>query len=255
MPNFRHSEIGVTIATAAVTFRIYNAFMPRRFLHRAAFTLIELLVVVAIIGILAALLFPVFGRVRGNGRRAACQSNLKQYALAVSMYLQDSDDRYPMGFTPVDPANGLYKAAFDSVLPYVKSPQISVCPGDTEPPDIDLRGFGSGQYSYAGNDLIFRSPALDDPPLPPPSAAQVIVAAKIPLVYEAANHTNFVPSTSDYAPAAYPPYIQAEKRHFDGANCLFADGHVKWYKEHPDFVEPGNQYPSSYWNVPPDQTQ
>ena len=42
-------------------------------MNRKGFTLIELLVVIAII---AAILFPVFARVRENARRASCQSNL-----------------------------------------------------------------------------------------------------------------------------------------------------------------------------------
>lgn len=44
---------------------------------RRGFTLIELLVVITIIGLLAALLFPVFAKVRENGRRTSCQSNEK----------------------------------------------------------------------------------------------------------------------------------------------------------------------------------
>lgn len=40
--------------------------------NSSGFTLIELLVVVAIIAVLAAILFPVFARARENARRASC---------------------------------------------------------------------------------------------------------------------------------------------------------------------------------------
>ncbi len=63
---------------------------------RRAFTLIELLVVIAVIAILAALLFPVFSRARESARKTGCLSNLKQMGLAVTLYLQDYDETYPM---------------------------------------------------------------------------------------------------------------------------------------------------------------
>lgn len=62
---------------------------------RRGFTLIELLVVVAIIAILAAILFPVFVQAREKGRQATCLSNLKQIGTAFSMYLQDYDESFP----------------------------------------------------------------------------------------------------------------------------------------------------------------
>ena len=63
---------------------------------KKAFTLIELLVVVSIIALLAAILFPVFGRARKNARRTSCQSNLKQIALGIAQYVQDYDERFPL---------------------------------------------------------------------------------------------------------------------------------------------------------------
>jgi prepilin-type N-terminal cleavage/methylation domain-containing protein len=56
---------------------------------RAGFTLLELLLVSLILGILAALLFPVLAQARKEARMARCTANLRQLGMACSLYAAD----------------------------------------------------------------------------------------------------------------------------------------------------------------------
>jgi prepilin-type N-terminal cleavage/methylation domain-containing protein len=112
-------------------------------MRRKGFTLIELLVVVAIIVILAGILFPVFAASRRAAYNAACLSNLKQVGLATQMYVQDYDEAFPVACNQIDRVVG--KAQLDNeqpqqpiqtpylwvvLTPYVKNPGIWRCPAD-----------------------------------------------------------------------------------------------------------------------------
>ncbi len=63
--------------------------------EKKGFTLIELLVVVAIIALLAALLIPVIGMVRGQAKQAQCLNNLRQLGIGMLIYAGDNDGCIP----------------------------------------------------------------------------------------------------------------------------------------------------------------
>lgn len=56
------------------------------------FTLIELLVVIAIIAVLAGLLLPALGKAKARGQAVACGNQIKQLALAWTLYADENMD-------------------------------------------------------------------------------------------------------------------------------------------------------------------
>ena len=136
--------------------------------RRRAFTLIELLVVLTIIGLLAALLFPVFARARERARQAVCESNLHQLGLAVQMYQQDWNGVLPANGPAlcVGPCGGAER--MDFLHPYDADRATYRCPEDNTPsPENQLVFF----YNYQGQNYLPHNPnstLARDPAEPPP---------------------------------------------------------------------------------------
>lgn len=81
-----------------------------------AFTLIELLVVVAIIAILAGILFPVFAHAKDAANKTTFISNGRQVALSLVMYTQDNEDLFPRA-EPFDEETQTITAGYPVALP------------------------------------------------------------------------------------------------------------------------------------------
>ncbi len=108
-------------------------------LKSRAFTLIELLVVIAIIAILAAILFPVFAQAKLAAKKTADLSNIKQIGTAVVLYINDSDDVYPMAsyFSQGVAYGNMYRWSSQLCLgPYIKNTQIFQAPVDSYKVDL-----------------------------------------------------------------------------------------------------------------------
>jgi prepilin-type N-terminal cleavage/methylation domain-containing protein len=118
-----------------------------------AFTLVEVLVVIAIIAILAALLFPVLSAAESHARRTTCLNNLKQINLATRMYAEDNHDAIvlPSGFVSAKTDYQLYKEYVKSYASYTGQPSPSeklfACPADTF---YYTWGGGTGKYHNLG---------------------------------------------------------------------------------------------------------
>lgn len=61
---------------------------------QSGFTLIELLTVIAIIAVLAAIIFPVMSAAKAQAKRTQCISNMEQIYQAVQLFMAD-EHRYP----------------------------------------------------------------------------------------------------------------------------------------------------------------
>ncbi|MEI6499947.1 MAG: DUF1559 domain-containing protein [Armatimonadota bacterium] len=156
-----------------------------------------------VIALLAAIMFPVFARAREKARQASCMSNMKQLSLAMLMYCQDYEERFPPYAFGSEASKYEKMAAVDRVdvntdfpvgdwrrvsYPYVKNAQIFVCPSTLD------------KYSYQFNEALFRL-----------TLGKIRMPSQTLCVYESGFVNGFRP----------PP-------HNDGYNAGFVDGHVKW---------------------------
>jgi len=210
--------------------------------QRRGFTLIELLVVIAIIAILAAILFPVFAQAREKARAATCLSNGKQMGLAMMMYAQDYDEAYVPGWYAGPPEQWWLTL----VQPYVKDREqggLRSCPSAP-----------SKNWAYAMNDWLSLKSQAGVPNI----ADTVLISDtnQIPEWNMYSSSTIYVwwkpeawmprpSSLNAAAPAKGDPnasivdidedinkakgYIRY--RHNEGANIVYADGHVKYTRK------------------------
>jgi len=207
---------------------------------RAGFTLIELLVVIAIIAVLAAMLLPVLHAAREKARQSVCASNLHQLHLAVDMYVQDNDDRFPTSY--VASRLGPYQSWREAVQPYVRNRSLLICPSsDTGDKQAELSP--ERQASYAFNAWL-SPPDLTDfgGARGEPAALGAVGDPSATILLCDAGYSN-APVALDYdhyAPLAMQEQPLPTERHQGGANFAFVDGHVKKMPESatrsPDYL-------------------
>jgi prepilin-type processing-associated H-X9-DG protein len=184
-------------------------------------------VVIAIIAILAAILFPVFAKAREKARTSSCQSNMKQFGIAFLQYISDNDETWPAQIQNVDGPNigGGQQNWYNDVLPYTKNHQVFVCRSTTG-------SAGTGNTTtYHANGYIITGAGVNESDIKQP--------ANTSLVREAGNnsvHTRAYLRPMPFAIAPAPvrttdPSSNALNFHMGGINLLYCDGHVKWIQQ------------------------
>ena len=228
----------------------------------AAFTLVEMLVVIGIITVIIAILMPALRRAREHANRVACQSNLRQISMAVTMYRQDNRKYWPMIYQVHYPTTG---SPYNRTYPYRLWNYLGKYYGDTPPlntttfgrhifycPSVDLlrrvdfprpagtmtpawcEGDGPGQFIICTYNMISGMGYTNTvaPTGIPPDRAYHWLKPKRKLTYP--ERTCVIIDGGSNAAAGFgAPRVDHsfrwwDSRHLRGANMIMGDGSVIW---------------------------
>jgi prepilin-type N-terminal cleavage/methylation domain-containing protein/prepilin-type processing-associated H-X9-DG protein len=201
--------------------------------NTSAFTLIELLIVIVIIAVLVAILVPVVNAAIERGRRASCQSNLRQIGAAMINFSADhsgffplvSGSTYPPRYSGNPPALGGQWPLTRVVLEmynkkYLTDLGVWVCPSDkgegpnnsqsvSKANDITrFNSYGNASYMYVAG----MSSTL---PITSPSRAAV-------LLDESSERER-----GDRSPDGMPDITAIDNHGANYRNVFYFDGHVR----------------------------
>jgi prepilin-type N-terminal cleavage/methylation domain-containing protein/prepilin-type processing-associated H-X9-DG protein len=206
---------------------------------KRGFTLIELLVVIAIIALLMGILMPALNRVKEMGQRASCLNNLRQLALAWTMYADENDNEIMYANTHYQNAWVQWEPNYDedekiqsildgAMYPYCPNLKLYKCP----------RGVKGEVVTYCIFDYMNGHDEIEGSTLAPLTKITQIRGASSQLVF--LDEGLLTPSSFTVYYYHEMWWDQITARHGQGTTFSFADGHSEYWKwEDPRTVEIG----------------
>lgn len=206
------------------------------------FTLLELMIVVAIICILAALLFPALNNASNLAKQASCLNNLKQIGSASAIYADYNKGWLPVGGTSALPNwkseiaayLGINSSAVD-IPEHAKG--VFLCRAWKDPEagiNNNNRGGYGWNFTYCGY--------LDSDPLVKNQRKNIQAATKPGLTTLCGDATDwksggmwnykllYAPSQATNM-AGNCPVPAIGNRHKKGINIVWLDSHASWMKQ------------------------
>ena len=207
------------------------------------FTLVELLVVLSIIALLIALLLPAVKRARQTAHRVRCAAHLKSIGLALSMFADEQSDHYPRaggliswGDRDFDTALPGLPSWMEQVHPYAPNKDVFAGCG-TYPLKLDYHYFLGARAAWVRAKLLNFNPSHH---------FDAVVRNRIrypwafvlsgDLTYKLMDLFPFDADKDDYTQdcLAFKENengLHRKPHHEGGLNALFADGHVRYFRE------------------------
>jgi len=198
------------------------------------FTLIEMLAVMAILAVLAGLLFPVVAKSREQARKTACMSNLRQIGMALSLYASNHGGVIPTTESPNEAIRATHHIWDGTLTPpryiglgylhekfgYGVKPQMYYCPAAEGINRMDWSRHSwrcwektGGDFTNAicGTSYVYRETGVGADKILGRNAETPAMVMDFQINMQAVNPANI----------GYSHFLT-------GVNILFLDGSVKW---------------------------